>query len=115
MRTRKDLVRIKIPSSAFLATSCNILLQDHIRPISRFPAVHQKPGRVKSKLALTKHPRYAIPAEHWPMVMHLVVEQKEPLPTAAAAYGVSHETIRRLIGAATNVHLQQEAQRSHLS
>jgi hypothetical protein len=62
-----------------------------------------------------KHPKYGIPAEHWPMVIHRVVEQKEPLRTVAAAYGVSHETIRRLIRAATKVHLQQEAQRSNLS
>jgi hypothetical protein len=43
-------------------------------------------------------------------VVQRVVEQKEPLRTVAAAYGVSHETIRRLIRAATKMHLQQEAQ-----
>jgi len=48
-----------------------------------------------------KHPKYSIPAEHWPMVIHRIVEQKEPLRTVAAAYGVSHETIRRLIRAVT--------------
>ena len=62
-----------------------------------------------------KHPIYGIPADHWPMVINRVVEQKEPLRTVAAAYGVSYETIRRLIRAATKVHLQQEAQRSNLS
>jgi hypothetical protein len=45
-----------------------------------------------------------IPAEHWPMVIHHVVEKKEPLRTVAAAYGVSHETIRRLIRAAMKEH-----------
>ena len=30
-------------------------------------------------------------------MVHRVVEQKEPLRTVAAAYGVSHETIRRII------------------
>jgi Zn-dependent peptidase ImmA (M78 family) len=49
------------------------------------------------------------------MVIHRVVEQKEPLRTVAAAYGVSHETIRRLMRAATNVQVQQETQRSNLS
>ncbi len=68
---------------------------------------HRRPG--------PKHPKYGIPAEHWPMIMHRVVEQKEPLRTVAAAYGVSHETIRRLIRAATNEHVQQVAQRSNLS
>ena len=49
------------------------------------------------------------------MIIHVVVEQKDPLRTVAAAYGVSHETIRRLIRAATKEHVQQEAQRSNLS
>jgi hypothetical protein len=49
------------------------------------------------------------------MVIHRVVEQKEPLHTVAAAYGVSHETIRRLIPAATKEHVPQKAQRSTLS
>ena len=43
------------------------------------------------------HPKYSLPAEHWPTVIHRVVEQKEPLRTVAAAYGVSHETIRRIM------------------
>jgi hypothetical protein len=61
-----------------------------------------------------KHPHYGIPTEHWPMIIHRVVEQKEPLRTVAAAYGVSHETIRRLMRAATNEHVPQEAQRYNL-
>ena len=44
-----------------------------------------------------KHPNYALPAEHWPMVLHRVVENNEPFRTVAQEYGVSHETIRRLI------------------
>ena len=43
-----------------------------------------------------KHPHYGIPAEHWPMVIHRVVENNEPLRTVAQEYGVSHETIRRI-------------------
>jgi hypothetical protein len=50
-----------------------------------------------------KHPNYGIPAEHWPLIIHRVVEQKEPLRTLAAAYGVSHETIRRLL-----LHMHQQ-------
>ncbi len=49
------------------------------------------------------------------MVVHRVVEQKEPLHTVAAGYGVSHETIRRLIRAAMKEHVEQDAQRSTLS
>ena len=44
-----------------------------------------------------KQPNYGIPTEHWPTIVHRVVEQKEPLRTVAAAYGVSHETIRRIM------------------
>jgi hypothetical protein len=32
-----------------------------------------------------------------PTVVQRVVEQKEPLRTVAVAYGVSHETIRRIL------------------
>lgn len=44
------------------------------------------------------------------MIMHRVAEQKEPLRTVAAAYGVSHETIRRLLRAAMKEHVQPEAE-----
>jgi len=37
------------------------------------------------------------------MVVQRVVEQKEPLRTVAAASGVSHETIRRLL-----LHIHQQ-------
>jgi len=50
-----------------------------------------------------KHPVYGIPASQWPTVVQLVVEQKEPLRTVAAAYGVSHETIRRIM-----IHVQKQ-------
>ena len=45
----------------------------------------------------TKHPADGIPPSHWPMIIHRVMEKKEPLRTVAAAYGVSQETIRRLL------------------
>jgi len=50
-----------------------------------------------------KHPAYGIPASEWPTVVQRVVEQKEPLRTVAAAYGVSHETIRRIL-----LHVQKQ-------
>jgi ribosomal protein S17 len=49
------------------------------------------------------------------MIMHCVVENNEPLRAVAQEYGVSHETIRRIIRAATKVHLHQEAHRANLS
>jgi hypothetical protein len=42
-------------------------------------------------------------------VLHRVVEQKEPLRKVAEAYGVSHETIRRLLLSVQKPHGQQEA------
>jgi hypothetical protein len=50
---------------------------------------HRRPG--------PKHPKYGIPTEHWPMVLHRVLENQEPLRAVAQEYGVSHETIRRII------------------
>jgi hypothetical protein len=44
-----------------------------------------------------KNRSYGIPASEWPTVVQRVAEQKEPLRTVAAAYGVSHETIRRML------------------
>jgi hypothetical protein len=62
---------------------------------------HRRPG--------PKQPAYSIPASHWPTVVQRVVEQKEPLRTVAAAYGVSHETIRRLMLHVQKPRGQQEA------
>jgi hypothetical protein len=50
-----------------------------------------------------KHPNYGIPADLWPTVVQRVVEQKESLRTVAADYGVSHETIRRIM-----LHVQKQ-------
>jgi hypothetical protein len=62
---------------------------------------HRRPG--------PKHPNYGIPTELWPTVVYRVVEQKEPLRTVAAAYGVSHETIRRIVLQVQKQRGQQEA------
>jgi hypothetical protein len=56
-----------------------------------------------------KHPNYGIPADLWPTVVQRVVEQKEPLRTVAAAYDVSHETIRRIMLHVQKQRRQQEA------
>jgi len=56
-----------------------------------------------------KRPTYGIPASEWPTVVQRVVEQKEPLRTVAAAYGVSHETIRRIVFHVQKQHRQEEA------
>jgi hypothetical protein len=50
-----------------------------------------------------KHPAYGIPTEHWPMILHRVVENNEPLRAIAMEYGVSHETIRCIM-----LHVQKQ-------
>jgi hypothetical protein len=45
-------------------------------------------------------PAYGIPSEQWPIVLRRVLENHESLRTVAAQYGVSYETVRRLIRAA---------------
>jgi hypothetical protein len=73
-----------------------MLAHDEAHDVSPPPMVSKRrPG--------PKHPTYGIPAEHWPIIIHRVVEQKEPLRTVAAAYGVSHETIRRIL-----LHMHQQ-------
>jgi hypothetical protein len=56
-----------------------------------------------------KQPKYGIPTELWPMIMHRVVENNESLRQVADAYGVSHETIRRIMLHIQKQRRQQEA------
>src|SRR5215471_21067192 len=67
------------------------------------------PPLLKRRRPGPQHPNYGIPAELWPTVVHRVVERKEPLRHVAAAYGVSHETIRRIMLHVKNQRGQQEA------
>ena len=57
----------------------------------------EAPEVIKHRRSRPKHPAYGIPASEWPAVVQRVAEQKESLCTGAAAYGVSHETIRRML------------------
>ncbi|TMD64070.1 MAG: hypothetical protein E6I91_11525 [Chloroflexi bacterium] len=50
-----------------------------------------------------KTPEIRGPAEQWPIIMHRVVEQNEPLRTVAADYDVFHEMIRRIV-----LHVQKQ-------
>jgi hypothetical protein len=80
----------------------NLLAEDELAHRSNPPLLkHCRPG--------PKQPNYGIPAELWPTVLQRVVEQKEPLRTVAAAYGVSHETIRRIVLHVQEQRGQQEA------
>ena len=55
------------------------------------------PSVIKHRRPGPKHPNYGIPAELLSTVVQRVVEKKEALRTVATDYGVSHETIRRII------------------
>jgi hypothetical protein len=75
-----------------------LLAEDELFHRSNLPLIKfRRPG--------PKHPNYGIPAELWPTVVYLVVVQKELLRTVAAAYGVTHETVRRIMR-----HVQQRGQ-----
>ena len=63
----------------------------------------RNPPLLKRRRPGPKQPNYGIPADPWPTVVQRVVEQKEPLRTVAAAYDVSHETIRRIV-----LHVQKQ-------
>ena len=60
-------------------------------------AQSRNPPLLKRRRPGPKRPNYGIPADLWSTVVQRVVEQQEPLRTVAAAYGVSHETIRRIM------------------
>ena len=81
----------------------HLLAEDETTEGSHPPVVikHRRPG--------PKHPNYSIPASEWPTVVQRVAELKEPLRNVAAAYGVSHETIRRIMHYAQKQRVQQEA------
>ena len=67
------------------------------------------PPLLKQRRPGPKQPNYGIPTELWPTVVQRVVEQQEPLCTVAAAYYVSHETIRRIIRHILKQRGQQDA------
>ena len=49
-----------------------------------------------------REPHYGIPLEEWPNVVRRVMENHESLRQVAAEYGVSHETIRRILRTSRN-------------
>ena len=68
----------------------HLLARDELYQSNDPPVIkHRRPG--------PKQPNYGILAEFWPTIVHRVLEQKEPLRTVAADFGVSHETIRRVM------------------
>jgi hypothetical protein len=83
--------------SLFLAPSGKLYLKVQHLLVGDELVQSSNPPLLKRRRPGPKHPNYGIPADLWPIVVQRVVEQKEPLRTVAAEYGVSHETIRRII------------------
>lgn len=59
-------------------------------------------------MSLTQHhsgpdePQWKLPTAKWPDVVRRVVENQEPLRKVAEDYGVSHETVRRIVRKVVN-------------
>src|SRR5207237_1115164 len=49
-----------------------------------------------------REPHHSIPPEEWPNVVRRVIENHESLRQVASAYGVSHETVRRILRTSRN-------------
>ena len=91
-----------MPSRIWYQKAQRLLAEDETPEGSHPPVIkHRRPG--------PKHLSYSIPTSEWPAVVHRVVEQKKSLRTVAAAYGVSHETIRRMLLHTHQQHGQQDA------
>ena len=73
------------------------------------PEGSHPPMVIKQRRPGPKHLSYGISTSEWPTVVHRVIEQKESLRTVAAAYGLSHETIRRILLHTHQQRGQQEA------
>jgi hypothetical protein len=95
--------------SLFLAPSGKLYLQVQHLLAGDELVQSRNPPLLKRRLPGPKQPNYGIPADLWPTVVQRVVEQKEPLRTVAAAYDVSHETIRRIVLHVQKQRGQQEA------
>jgi hypothetical protein len=87
----------------FLAPSGKLYLKVHHLLVGDERVQRSNPPLLKHRRPGPKQPNYGIPSELWPTVVQRVVEQKEPLRTVAADYGVSHETIRRIM-----LHVQKQ-------
>ena len=87
------LIHFHSPSSFLYLKLQEFLKQDqtdgrHLLP----PVTKRHPGPMK--------PQHGIPSAEWPTVLRRVAENQEPLRKVADDYGVSYETIRRIVIAA---------------
>ena len=94
----------------FLAPS-GILYQKVQKQLAenKLNGVNSSPTVIKHCRSRTKHSTYSIPTSEWSVVVQRIIELKESLRTVAAAYDVSHETIRRIMLHVQKPSEQQEA------
>jgi hypothetical protein len=86
------LYLFQIPTSTLSQKLQHILLEVAIPPIIE---TQRRPG--------PKGIPYGIPEDKWPTVLQRVLENHESYRKVANDYGVSRETIRRLVQASKNV------------
>jgi hypothetical protein len=77
-------------------------LAPHGKLSQRLLALEQMLGSIPPIVSAEQHPgpresHHGIPAEEWPNVVCHVRETHESLRQVAAEYGVSHETVGRLL------------------
>jgi len=77
----------------------------HGKLYQRLLKLEQLLGSIPPLLTAQQHPsasetQHGIPAHEWPNVVRLASEHHEPVRQVVAEYGVSHETVRRVVRAA---------------
>jgi len=77
--------------ASFLSQKLQLVLaQLHADGNAPLPIItRRRPGPAK--------PKHGIPPAEWPTVQRRVLENQEPLRRVASDYGVSHETVRRVL------------------
>jgi hypothetical protein len=84
------LIHFHSPSGYLYKKLQQALTQLHADGNTPLPVVTgRRPGPAK--------PKHGIPPAEWPMVQRRVLENQEPLRQVASDYGVSHETVRRVV------------------
>jgi len=79
----------------------------HGKLLQRLLALEQMLGSLPPLLTSQQYsgprePQHGIPTEEWPNVVRRVIENHESLRQVAADYGVSHETVRRILRTSRN-------------
>ncbi len=84
------LIHFISPSSYLSQKLQQVLTQLHTNGNTALPLITtRRPGPAK--------PKHGIPPTEWPTVQRRVLENQEPLRQVASDYGVSHETVRRVL------------------